>query len=140
MKDFPIDFELYIGWTTCVTGLFHTDMGYFDFLLRENSATRLLVALRDDSHHSNNVVWLQNFNNQQIHNQELGSRQNFQVMSVLNINFTLVAFTQMRVDFGPPVSYSMVSELVEVNYLTGINFVRLQCNDMTVYTVDVDCK
>ena len=140
-KSFPVDFPLYPGWTLCLTArTFHQHMTYLDFILRQNSSNKLFLSIKDDSHIYNNALILHDSSNEQFYDKQFGTQQNFHDEAHLNINFTLVAFTQIRVDFGPPISHSMITELVDANYLTSVNFIRLQCNGMTVETVDLDCK
>ena len=74
-------------------------------------------------------------------------KQNLTGKTNLHVNFTLVDYTQMRLDIGSPVSYSATTNLYNYNYLNDTGTpgekeeIELVVNEgaITIHQIDFDC-
>ena len=83
-----------------------------------------------------------------IGGQSFGSKQNLTGKTNLSVNFTLIAFTQMRLDIGYPINYSVTTSLFDYNYLDdtgsegeeGLMEMFVHKGAVTIQHVDFDCN
>ena len=118
--------------STSVTFLSYT-IGYKQYPL-----TKAQISLHEDGSTGNNKFTVWNNNREVIYDQSFGQKKNMNGMSGLNINVTLVGFTQFKIDIGPS-SYSVTTNLVSTNSLLDINIIEIWASGLTVDKLDIDC-
>ena len=68
-----------------------------------------------------------------------GIKQNINGLTNLNINYTLLSFTQFKIDIGAPVHYSVTTSYVDSTSLNSLYIIAIVANGITINVIDTDC-
>ena len=119
----------------------HPGFHYFTVDAFNIWSLRMTIIAADDESEDDyrNAFRVCDDNGDAIHFDSYDQKQNLNGIFDLNINYTLVGFTQIRVDISP-LGYSATTPFVIANYLGDVNKIVVISNGLTVNVLDLDCE
>ena len=137
----PFHKDITVGWKICVTGDSYADFHYILFEIHDQSDVSMRMDFMDNRHDYFGFWRAYHTQTGEYFNStRFGTPQPLAPMNNLNINVTLVAFTQYMIEVSP-INYSVLSPVHNERYLG--NFTKriiIQSESFKVNVVDLDCK
>ena len=132
-----------IGWTICVYGNTRASLTYISISYKKSGGyLRAQIYFGEDQNPTSTYCRINDANNAVLSQEQFGTNPHFNDIAGLNINFTLMAFTQLRVELARPgyPHVSALTQLTNVNLMGDIDHIHFQANGMDEVTFNFDCK
>ena len=126
----------------CLDADFRPNFTYVRFSLRHNLNKIVYLAFLDTNYATSDYhYWRAYANNEHPLNMDFfGTKQQLVSKTGVNLNITIVESTQLEIDVGDPINYSVNSSFVKANYLSFVNNVNIESNGLVINTIDLDCQ
>ena len=111
---------------------------HVDFKVHATMKTVLSLHDLTSIEPNNKLTVFESSNNVVIDEQIYGMKQNLKGQSYLNINYTLVDWTQFNVDVAP-LGYSVTTPFIAGNSISSIAVIALSAVDLIVDVMDCNC-
>ena len=104
----------------------------------KDSENLIFLSIFDDSSATNSFLNVKDLNGGTVGGGSYSPKPNYNGIDNLNINITLVDFTQMKIDMSV-IDFSVTTTKYDANYLNHVNQMKINSDKLDVHSVDFDC-
>ena len=136
---YPFSLPISVGWKVCLRLSTTQDFTYID--VRATNLTDILLLVRQCVPESTfSQLFRVKRESGGIQSEAYGAKQAMKEVTNVGLNISLVAISQVKVEIGSPVDFSVVTPFVDENPLDGINQIEILSDGVTVEELDLYCQ
>ena len=139
LRYFSVPTSPSVGWKICMYGTSNQGFTHYHLDFKYYSTFKSILSIKDEtSTASSNTFNVYDNGGGLIETHTFGTKQNMKGTSNLNINLTLVDYTQFKVDISP-IGYSVTTPHIASTSIQTLSVIALSAVEITIDIMDCNC-